>query len=154
MCTKSNSSALEDAVVLDLTHFESGTVRTDALGGFGAAVIRPEFLYEHRQEIDAMISTWTRQRTRVEAMELPGDSGVSTRAVLITAELINNSYLQQRGTFVTIEHPLRGSVVIPGYAVRMSDSSALIQPAPALGRHTDEVLPDTEIEQWRKGSII
>jgi formyl-CoA transferase len=120
----------------------------------------PESRYEHRDEVDAMISAWTRQRTKFEAMEEFGRADVPAGAVLSTAELLADPYLQKRGTFVTMEHPVRGPVLMPGFPLKMSASSVPILPAPLLGQHNEEVytsmlgIPADELERLRQDKVI
>jgi formyl-CoA transferase len=42
--------------------------------------------------------------------------------------------------FVELEHPARGTFVMPGWPVKMSDSHVSLQVAPLLGEHNEEVL--------------
>jgi formyl-CoA transferase len=120
----------------------------------------PESRYEHREEVDAMISAWTRQRTKFEAMEEFGRADVPAGAVLTTAELLADPYLQKRGTFVTVEHPERGPILIPGFPLKMSASSVPILPAPLLGQHNEEIyggmlgIPADEFARLRQAGVI
>lgn len=102
----------------------------------------PESRYIHRDEIDEIITGWTSKKTKFSAMEALGNAGVPAGAVLTTAELIADPYLRRRGTFVTIDHPDRGPIVIPGFAIQMSESSVSIGPAPRLGQHNNEVFQE------------
>jgi crotonobetainyl-CoA:carnitine CoA-transferase CaiB-like acyl-CoA transferase len=43
---------------------------------------------------------------------------------------------------VTIEHPVRGPVTMPGCPVKMSESHVPVRSAPLLGAHTEEVLSE------------
>ncbi len=99
----------------------------------------PESRYEHRDEVDAMISAWTCQKTKFEAMEELGRADVPAGAVLTTAELAADPYLRKRGMFVTVQHPVRGPILMPGFPLKMSASSVPIVPAPLLGQHNEEV---------------
>ena len=99
----------------------------------------PDARHEHRNEIDAILSAWTRERTKVEAMEELGRANVPAGAVLSTADLSADSYLHKRGTIVTIEHPVQGKVVMPGNSMKLSASQVSIEPAPFLGQHNGEV---------------
>jgi formyl-CoA transferase len=99
----------------------------------------PEARYEHRDMVDAMISDWTRRRTKSEAMEALGEADVPAGAVLTTAELSADPYLRERGTMVTMEHPVRGPIVMPGFPIKMSASSVPVLPAPLLGQHNQAI---------------
>jgi formyl-CoA transferase len=99
----------------------------------------PELRYENREEVDALISAWTRTHTKQEAMEALGRAEVPAGAVLSTTDISNDPYLRKRGVMVEIEHPTRGKLVIPGNSIRLSDSQVPIQPAPLLGQHNEEI---------------
>jgi len=101
-----------------------------------------ESRYDYRQEIDEMITAWTSRRTKFAAMEELGNAGVPAGAVLTTAELLADPYLRQRGTFVTMEHPQRGPILMPGFSIKMSASSVPILPSPLLGQHNEAVYTD------------
>ncbi|MCC7371221.1 MAG: CoA transferase [Chloroflexi bacterium] len=94
----------------------------------------------HIDDVDQLIVAWTTQRDKVEVMETLGRAGVPAGAVFDTHELINDPFLQQRGMFTTVEHPVRGEVTMPGWPVKMSDSEVPVVTSPLLGQHTDEVL--------------
>jgi formyl-CoA transferase len=120
----------------------------------------PESRYEHRDEVDSMISEWTRQKTKFEAMEKLGRADVPTGAVLSTVELAADPYLRERGTFVTVDHPVRGSILMPGFPIKMSASSVPVLPAPLLGQHNEEVyrdmlgIPADELKRLREAGVI
>jgi crotonobetainyl-CoA:carnitine CoA-transferase CaiB-like acyl-CoA transferase len=67
-------------------------------------------------------------------MEILGNSGVPAGAVYGTDELINDPFLQERGMFPTINHPVRGDLKMPGWPVKMSDSCVPVRSAPLLGQ--------------------
>jgi formyl-CoA transferase len=99
----------------------------------------PDARYEHRDEIEAILSAWTRERTKAEAMEELGRANVPAGAVLSTADLSADPYLRERGTIVTVEHPVQGEVVMPGNSMKLSASRVPVEPAPSLGEHNEEV---------------
>ncbi len=100
----------------------------------------PEARWEHRDIVDRIISEWTANRTKIEAMEELGRRGVPAGAVMTTADLLEDQSLWQRGMFSTVSHPDRGEVVVPGWPVRMSASDVPFLPSPGLGEHTEDVL--------------
>jgi formyl-CoA transferase len=99
----------------------------------------PTERHRHRDEVDALLSSWTRQRSKVEVMETLGRAGVPAGAVFDTMELSQDPDLRRRGAFVTVQHPVRGEFTMPGWPVRMSDSEVIVTAAPLLGQHNDEV---------------
>lgn len=99
----------------------------------------PESRYEHRDAMNPAIEAWTCQRTKFEAMEELGHAGVPAGAVLTTAELMDDAYLRRCGMFVTVQHPVRGPMVMPGFPIRLSASSVPIEAAPLLGQHNEEI---------------
>jgi len=107
-----------------------------------------------------MITDWTRTRTKFEAMEGLGRADVPAGAVLSTVELAADPYLRERGMFVTVDHPVRGPITMPGFPLKMSASSVPILPSPLLGQHNEEVYtgllgmsPD-ELERLRESGVI
>lgn len=93
----------------------------------------------HADELNAIIESWTSERTKREVMETLGRAGVPTGAVFDTMELLNDPFLRERGTFATVEHPARGEFTMPAWPVRMSDSVVPLKSAPLLGQDNDSV---------------
>ena len=120
----------------------------------------PQARLEHREEAEAIISAWCSEHTKIEAMESIQGAGAPAGAVFDPRELSEDPHLRERGMFVTIEHPVRGAVTMPGWPVKMSESEVPLRSAPLLGAHTDEVLsewiaPRThEIPQLRKDAPV
>jgi formyl-CoA transferase len=120
----------------------------------------PELRYEHRQEIDAMVGAWARKYDKRTVMNTLASAGVPAGAIFDTQELRNDPHLRARGMFVTVQHPVRGSVTIPGWPVRMSASHVEMTPSPLLGEHTDEIyggllgLNESEISELRQRKAI
>ncbi len=114
----------------------------------------------HSDELDQIIGEWTGQHTKHEVTKILGEAGVPTGAVLDTLELSNDPYLRKRGMFVTIKHPVRGEMFVPGWPVKMSDSPVDIVTAPLLGEHTAEIyqewlgLDEQQVAQLRAEKVI
>lgn len=99
----------------------------------------PELRWANRDEVDAVVGAWVATKTKMEAMTILCEAGVPAGAVLDTGELMNDEYLRKRGVFATIQHPVRGPMVMPGWPVQMSDSKVAVTSAPLLGAHNMEV---------------
>ena len=97
---------------------------------------------ERADEVNEMVSAWTRQHTKHDAMEIIGAAGIPAGAVLDTMELTNDRTFEERGIFQTIQHPGVGEFRMPTWPVRFGGKPPTVTPAPLLGQHTAEVLRD------------
>jgi formyl-CoA transferase len=114
--------------------------------------VTPAARNDHDTEVDQLLGDWTRQLTKHEAMRILGEAGVPAGPVLDSVELSSDPYLRQRGMFVTVEHPHRGEVVVPGFPPKMSDSPVEVRRAPLLGEHNAEVYREwlgLDKDRWR-----
>jgi len=96
---------------------------------------------EHEAEINEIIGTWTRQRTKQEAMAQLSGVGVPAGAVLDTNDLVSEPSFYERGILQTMTHGDR-KMQMPTWPVRFDGVPAKIAAAPLLGEHTAEVLRD------------
>ena len=96
----------------------------------------------HKDEVDEIVATWTRRRTKLEAMRELGQAGVPAGAVRTTLELLHDDDLYDRGVFVRVPHPELGEVTIPGWPVMMSASPARVVAPPQPGENASEVISD------------
>src|SRR5499427_6236492 len=94
---------------------------------------------QHEAEVDAIVTEWTRQHTKEEAMTLISGVGVPAGAVFDTMELHNDPSFEKRGIMQVMEHP-SGPFKMPAWPVRVDGAPPRILPSPLLGQHTAEVL--------------
>jgi formyl-CoA transferase len=97
---------------------------------------------EHKAEVDEAVRAWTATMDKMAAMRALGGAGVPAGALRSTTEVLEDADLRERGIFVTVDDPVRGTVTIPGYPVRMSRSPVRVTAPPQPGQHTAEVLAD------------
>ncbi len=115
---------------------------------------------EHHEEVDQLLAEWARGYTKHEVMQMLGEAGVPTGAVLDTEELLNAPDMRERGVIATINHPVRGELAVPGWPVRMSGSPVDVVSAPLLGQHNVEVygewlgIPEEEVARLREEKVI
>src|SRR5271169_4025891 len=92
-------------------------------------------------EVDEIVASWTRQRTKHEAMAQLSAVGVPVGAVLDTQELIDEPSFRQRGILQTMTHGER-KMTMPTWPVRFDGVPSEVKSAPLLGEHTEGVLAD------------
>jgi crotonobetainyl-CoA:carnitine CoA-transferase CaiB-like acyl-CoA transferase len=111
-------------------------------------------------EVDEIISAWTREHNKEDAMRIIGEAGVPAGAVFDTAELMADASLAERGIMQTIEHPTTGKVKMPAWPVRFDGRPAKVKPSPLLGQHNADVLAgwlgmsDGDIDGLKADGII
>src|SRR5690606_34971929 len=59
----------------------------------------PEMRFKHQDEVDALISNWTKDRDKLEVMRILGAAGVPAGAVMDTKELVEDEELNRREAF-------------------------------------------------------
>jgi formyl-CoA transferase len=96
--------------------------------------------WEHRDEVNDVVSAWTSQRDKHEVMTVIGAAGVPIGATFDNADLAHDAFLRERGAFVELQHPVRGSIVMPASPIKLSASQVDVTPAPLLGEHSEEIL--------------
>ena len=98
--------------------------------------------FEHHDDLDALITSWTQQQDHIEAMHLLQRAGVSAAAVLSPKEVLFDAHLRERGFFEAIGHPDVGQKPVPrqlGARFSAFETDAR-SPAPKLGEHNRDVL--------------
>jgi formyl-CoA transferase len=132
--------------------------REDLIGD--ARYATPEARTERRDEVDAIVSEWTRQHEKHEAMRLVSLATIPAGAVLDTAELAGDPTFQERGIRQTMKHPTAGDYVMSGWPVRFGGATPSVAPAPLLGEHGAEVLSEwlkmdsAQIDALRGASVV
>jgi formyl-CoA transferase len=119
----------------------------------------PDARLQHEAEVDAIITGWTQERTKQEAMAQLSAVGVPAGAVLDTQELIDEPSFYERGILQQMTHGER-TMVMPTWPVRFDGAPTKVEPAPLLGEHTTEVLSDwlgldaAAVAQLRQDGIV
>ena len=120
----------------------------------------PQKRWANHDEVDRMLTEFTRSRTKREVMQALGDAGVPAGAVYDTLELTEDKALQDREMIVTVDHPDRGKFTLPGWPVKMSDSHVEIDRSPLLGEHNADVyaewlgLSAGDLEELKSEDVI
>ena len=120
----------------------------------------PQSRFQYREELDAIITEWTMQRSKQEAMKLLAEAGVPAGAMLDTDDITNDPIYEKQGMIVRVTHPDYGELKVPGFAPKMSENHIDYQVSPALGNANEEIysgvlgLSSEELEALRKNGVI
>jgi len=120
----------------------------------------PEKRWDNQDEIDKMLTEFTRNRTKQEVMTVLGEAGIPAGAVYDTMEITQDPALQASEMIVTVDHPQRGPFTLPGWPVKMSDSYVKIDRSPLLGEHNEEIyskwlgLTEQELKDLKANDVI
>lgn len=99
--------------------------------------------HHHHDELDAIITTWSRTRTQDEAAREMQAAGVSAAPVLRIPALMANEHLRARGFWETISQSDAGTWDMEGPVWRMSRTPAHVRiPPPMFGEHNAYVFGD------------
>jgi CoA:oxalate CoA-transferase len=113
-------------------------------------------------EVDAMVSEWTRAHRRDELLQMLLEHRVPCAPVRTIAEVVKDPETRRRGMLVDSRFPTRGSISVIGSPIKLSEgdySRYLLNPPPALGEHTAEVLGAVgigagELERLRAEGVV
>ena len=110
--------------------------------------------------LQGLVSEWTAQRTKHEAMAELQAMGVPAGATFDSGDIFNDEHLKGRGMVQVVEHPERGPIEILGNPIRIDHQPTVLTHAPLLGAHTEDVLReelgmgDTELAGLREACVI
>ncbi len=98
---------------------------------------------EHADDLDAIVSGWTRDQDACEVTRLLQAEGIPSAPVLKATDLADNPQLRERGFIQSVDHPETGTQKYAGVAWKLSRTPGnLGGPSPKLGQHSVEVLRD------------
>lgn len=115
----------------------------------------------NEQELDAIISDWTRDKDPYEVMSLLQNARVAATPSLSSEALFNDPHLKERGVFRQVDHPVIGKnwVIAPPWRLTETPTE-LSSSGPLLGEHTDEIFSEylgmssDEIDELKKERVI
>ncbi len=127
---------------------------------------RPDLAFNHKfstlserkmneDDLDLVISEWTRARTAEEITTTLQRHGIESGIVKNPSELFNDEQLQHRHHYPVMKHPEIGKhhYELPAYRLSLTPGQ-LSKPAPCLGEHTEYVLRDIlNISQAELGEL-
>jgi crotonobetainyl-CoA:carnitine CoA-transferase CaiB-like acyl-CoA transferase len=132
-------------------HIAIITVTEDHWLGILDAVGRPELKHDPRftpnhervkrmAEVDEMVESWTRTKTRDEAIAILRQFRVPSAPVRNLREVIEDPHMHERGMLEEIEHPELGRITVPTSPLRFHGADKVdTTPSPTVGQHNAEV---------------
>ena len=110
-------------------------------------------------EVEAAFLDWLRPLTKQQAMEDAQAAGWPLSALNTPADVLRDPHMREREFFVTIDHPVAGQVVLPGLALRFSETPGEVRRSPLLGEHNVEVFgelgyPPEDVAALRAQNVI
>jgi succinyl-CoA--D-citramalate CoA-transferase len=95
---------------------------------------------ENMEELDAMISAWTRERSVEEVIDVLAEAGVPTGKVFTAEDMLKDQHYAARENVVTVEDPEIGAFPMQNVVPRLSETPGEVRwTGPTLGQHNDEV---------------
>lgn len=96
---------------------------------------------EHRDELNAIITRWTKDRDAFEVRDRLQSAGVPCGVVQTGEDLSHDPQLRERGFIVGVENPRLGRVVLPNFPLQFANARLMRKwEFPELGRDTEAVL--------------
>jgi len=95
---------------------------------------------EHAEQIEAIVETWTRERTVDEMLNVLEAADLACSPVPTFGQVANDPQLASRNMVVDVEQIISGRLKVPGSVFKMAKTPGdATQPAPFLGEHNAEV---------------
>jgi crotonobetainyl-CoA:carnitine CoA-transferase CaiB-like acyl-CoA transferase len=100
--------------------------------------------------LQALLQEWCAEQSVSDLYEQAQARRVPFAPVSTMGDLLASPHLRARGFFATLEHPVAGSLTMPGAPYKLGATPwELRRPAPTLGQHTHEVLAPLGIDVER-----
>ena len=95
------------------------------------------------EEVDELVSSWTRQRSKAELFAVTQEHGVICAPVQDLADVVNDEHMLARGSLVKRQHEAMGEIAQMQTPIRFRDiDPPVLTDPPTLGANTDEVLAE------------
>ena len=115
---------------------------------------------KHEDELENIIASWTQSFTNLELTTKLQKKGIKAGPILQPDDLLSDPQLLHREFIIETEHPTGGKVKHPGVPWHIDNLKSLLNPAPLLGEHTQEILANVlhlsskEIEELEEKNIF
>ena len=95
---------------------------------------------ENREEVDAMVSEWTRSFEAKTLVELLDAEEVPVSPINSIADIFQDPHFEARGSIIEVDDPVLGKTKTPGVVPGLSRSPGKVRYlSPSLGQHNQEI---------------
>lgn len=117
---------------------------------------------DHREEITDIVQQWFSRHHAAEAMKILDDNGIPVSPIHSIADIFEDPQYRARENLIRVEHPILGSVTMPGIVPKLSTTPGGVRFAgPAkVGQDNEEIyrgelgLSEEEVEALRLEGVI
>ena len=115
---------------------------------------------KNAEEATQIITEWTLQHTKQEAMDILAGTGVLAGATYTPEELLEQPHLIEREMIVSVDDSVRGDYPMIGMPIKLSDDDTVVTRAPRYSEHTVEVLTtilgytEAEVAKMRDQGVV
>jgi succinyl-CoA--D-citramalate CoA-transferase len=98
---------------------------------------------ENQEELDELISGWTRQRTAEEVLEVMREASVPAGKLFTAEDMLSDEQYAARQNIVEVEDPEIGPFPMQNVVPRLSETPGEVRwTGPLLGQHNDEIFKE------------
>jgi CoA:oxalate CoA-transferase len=139
--TRNGRVFIAAGVLAQLHRFYTTMDRTDLINSpLGS---NQNIRYQHREEIDKVITAWTKTKTTEEIIYILKKADVPCCKLPSFSEVCNDEQLKSRDMIIEVEQKISGKVKTPGSPLKLSKTPGKIDyPAPFLGENNNEILTE------------
>lgn len=116
---------------------------------------------DNYNELRPIIAEAMRENTTEEWLEILDKAGVPNGPINTIDKVMEDPQVVAREMIVEIDHPISGTIKVPGVPIKLSETPGSIRTtSPLLGQHTDEILKELlnydeeKIEALKKENIF
>jgi succinyl-CoA---D-citramalate CoA-transferase len=116
---------------------------------------------ENQEELDALISDWTSQRSVEEVLDTMRVAGVPAGKLFTAEDMLSDEHYAARQNIVTVEDPEIGPFPMQNVVPRLSDTPGKVcWTGPKLGQDNDEVfkevlgMSEEDLDRLRERGIV
>jgi crotonobetainyl-CoA:carnitine CoA-transferase CaiB-like acyl-CoA transferase len=115
----------------------------------------------NRDDVDALLSDWTRRHEAPEVMNLLQAAGVPAGVVQSGLDLVADTHLEARGFIETVQHPVLGAIRLAGSPLKFSSGAhEPLSSSPPLGADNAYVITEVlgyeraQLERWEEEEVV